>query len=80
MDAERTELLAWVRPRPLSRVPLSYSFYAFLPQADRVVARNSHYGPKHPLYKPPPPGATTRCTRQWRYRGHARLAREASNR
>ncbi|KAF8265745.1 hypothetical protein EI94DRAFT_1855058, partial [Lactarius quietus] len=31
---------------------------ALLAWADRGVERNSHHGPTHPLYKPPPPGAT----------------------
>ena len=56
-DEEREALLTWVRRRRPS--PLTRSHTSSFLQADACVERNSHYGPKHPLYKPPSPGATT---------------------
>jgi hypothetical protein len=56
---------------PLSRPPLdTFSFpqafrQAALNEVERLedianpsLSRNSHHGPTHPLYKPPPPGST----------------------
>jgi hypothetical protein len=70
---KRAELLAWVRLRPffraLSRPPL-HTFSS--PQADGYIARNSHRGPKHPLYKPP--RATDATAHEWQYREHVSVS------